>query len=256
MSENILSNPPKVNYHEEAPATNFAEFRKIVESRRSVRIFTPEKIPDDVVMDCLDLALLAPTSSNLQCWEFWWVRDESKLQRLHEACFGQPAASTAQALIVCLARTETWKKHREQMLEVLRASPGTPKSVMMYYEKLVPFVYGQGPLGLFGLLKKYLITPILGLFRVVPRGPFGESGMREWAHKTTALACENLMLAFRAAGYDTCPMEGFDEVRVRKILDLPSDASVCMIIGAGKRAPGGIYSPRIRFPRSQFIKIT
>ena len=27
-----------------------------------------------------------------------------------------------------------------------------------------------------------------------------------------------------------------------------------LIVGAGKRAEGGIYGPRIRFPREQFVK--
>ena len=34
--------------------------------------------------------------------------------------------------------------------------------------------------------------------------------MAVWAHKSTALACENLMLSLRAYGYDSCPMEGMD----------------------------------------------
>jgi nitroreductase len=78
--------------------------------------------------------------------------------------------------------------------------------------------------------------------------------MRVWAHKTTALACENYMLAMRAHGYDTCPMEGFDEVKIRRVLQLPSDAEVTMVISAGKRAKDGVYGPRVRFERELFIK--
>ena len=49
-------------------------------------------------------------------------------------------------------------------------------------------------------------------------------------------------------------MEGFDAQRVQKILNLPKDAYVVMVIGAGEKAPNGIYGPRIRFERSSFIK--
>ena len=45
-------------------------FREVVESRRSVRRFTDTKIPDDVLADCLRLAMLAPNSSNLQPGNF------------------------------------------------------------------------------------------------------------------------------------------------------------------------------------------
>jgi nitroreductase len=54
----------------------------------------------------------------------------------------------------------------------------------------------------------------------VPRGPYTKSEVELWAAKSTALACENLVLAFRAHGFDTCMMEGFDAVRVSKLLHL------------------------------------
>ena len=42
--------------------------------------------------------------------------------------------------------------------------------------------------------------------------------MKVWSQKTTALACQNFMLSMRAYGFDTCPMEGFDSSRLKKIL--------------------------------------
>jgi len=78
--------------------------------------------------------------------------------------------------------------------------------------------------------------------------------MRVWAIKSTALAAENLMLAFRAYGYDSCPMEGMDEKRVSKLLKLPGDAEVVMVVGAGERADDGVYFPRVKFNRENFIR--
>jgi nitroreductase len=134
-----------------------------------------------------------------------------------------------------------------------RSKEGSPNSVLIYYEKLVHLAYSQGPFSILMPLKKLLFWGV-GLFNPTLRGPASHADMRVWAHKTTALACENLMLAFRAAGYDSCPMEGFDEVRVRKLLKLPRGAEVCMVVGAGKRAENGIYGPQIRFSRDQFVK--
>jgi nitroreductase len=62
------------------------------------------------------------------------------------------------------------------------------------------------------------------------------------------------MLALRANGFDSCPMEGIDPVRIRKMLGLPHSAEVCMVISAGKRAPNGVYGSRIRFEQTDFIK--
>jgi nitroreductase len=128
-----------------------------------------------------------------------------------------------------------------------------PDSARAYYEKLVPVAYSLGPLGIYGPFKR-LFMAIAGLFRPIPREPKSKADIRVWAHKSTALACENIMLGFSAFGYDTCPMEGYDSSRVKKVLDLDSNSEICMVIGAGKRASNGIYGPRFRFPRDQFIK--
>ncbi|WP_374073349.1 nitroreductase family protein [Bdellovibrio bacteriovorus] len=253
MSKDIFSEVPELHYIEKAPACDMDEFKKVIESRRSVRVFTDEVIPDSVVEECLNMALLAPNSSNLQPWEFYWVKSPEKLKTLQAYCLNQPAARTSQTLIACVARPDRWKLGQKVNLAYFDTRPDTPRSVRAYYEKLVPFVYGNGPLHIFAPFKT-LAVAILGFFRVIPRGPFGASGNLLWATKTTSLACENLMLAFRAAGYDSCPMEGFDEVRVKKLLGLPRGAAVTMVVSAGKRASNGVYAERIRGAKDLFIK--
>jgi len=252
--ENILTDIPKHNYVESAPDVNQEEYRKIVESRRSVRVFKNEPLNSDKLKECLELALLAPTSSNLQCWEFYWVRDEHKKDKLKEYCLDQSAARTAQELIVCVARIDTWKKNKDKILEQLLNNSSAPKSAIAYYKKIVPFVYTQGIFNVIGYIKKIIIF-FIGMIKPIPREPVSKSDMRVWAHKTTALACENLMLALRAYGYDSCPMEGMDSKRIRKMLSLPKSAEVSMVISAGKRADNGVYGKRFRLDSDNFIKI-
>jgi nitroreductase len=72
-----------------------------------------------------------------------------------------------------------------------------------------------------------------------------------WAVKTTALACENFMLALAAAGYDSCPLEGFDEPKVKRLFALPDEARVA-VIAAGRRAPGA--HPQIRHERAFYVQ--
>ncbi|HJL30178.1 MAG TPA: nitroreductase family protein, partial [Polyangiaceae bacterium LLY-WYZ-15_(1-7)] len=250
----VQSKPSVKQYWEEAPPTDFEAFATVVESRRSVRRFADEPIPDEVVERCLDLALLAPTSSNLQCWELYRVVDPAKKQALVEACLSQPAAATAAELIVAVARIDTWKRNARDILRHLERDVWTwPKSMHAYYSLITRIAYDNGPLGLLGPVKKALVSAV-GLVRPIPRGPTSRAELVTWAVKTTALACENLMLAFRAAGYDSCPMEGMDEERVRRILGLGRDAIVTMVIGAGRRRRGGVYGPRIRLPRERFVK--
>ena len=250
----IFKKIPELDYTEPAPEINTEEFIKVVESRRSVRVYTEENIPEEIMQKCLDLALLAPNSSNLQAWEFYWVKDQSKKEKLVKYCLSQPAARTAAELVVAVARTDTWAKRSKEMIEILQEnSPKPPKAAMQYYKKIVPLAYNQGPLNIFGYIKQ-IVVALRGLKTPTPREPGSESDMKVWAHKSTALACENLMLAFRAFGYDSCPMEGMDSKRVKKLLGLPSKAYITMVISAGKRASNGVYGPRIRFNRDKFIK--
>jgi nitroreductase len=242
----------KPRYQETVPGIDVEEFRKVVTSRRSVRRFDDTPLPDAVLNDCLDMALLAPNSSNLQPWEFHVVKTPALRQQLAVACFNQNAARTAQALVVVVARTRTWREHCALMLTHWPEET-VPKIVDTYDRKLAQWHYGQGPLNLLGYGKRALYA-LGGLRRPVPRGPFTEADMKVWAAKSVALGAENFMLALRAHGFDSCPMEGFDEHRVARLLKLPGDAFVVMVIGCGKRAPDGVYHARIRFERERFVK--
>ncbi len=252
-SDNIFEKIPETKYVEPGIQTNAAEFEKVVRSRRSTRVYSDEQIPESVMRKCLELATLAPNSSNLQCWEFYWVREATRKKELVKLCLGQPAAATAQELIVCVARLDTWKRNSKMMLKHLVANQAdVPESKLHYHRKIVPLAYGHGPFYILGPLKKLLIA-VMGIARIVPRGPAGKADMRVWAHKSTALACENLMLSFRAFGFDSCPMEGMDERRIQKLLRLPRSAEVCMVVSAGKRAKHGVYDKQFRFDQSLMV---
>ena len=256
-ASDIMTKVPEIRHKESSivQSGDDVAFERVIRSRRSVRVYTQEKIPQEVMQKAFDWALLAPNSSNLQCWEFHWVKNEGKKTELVKACLGQSAARTASELVVAVARRNTWPKVNKLMLEEFdRAGDKVPQIARNYYQKLVPFVYNQGPLGIMGLVKRVLFF-CRGLFTPTPRAPKSKADMRVWSVKSTSLACENFMLAMTAQGFDTCPMEGFDEVRVRKILDLPRDAEVVMAISCGRRAENGVYAPQVRFDQKHFLKI-
>jgi nitroreductase len=243
----IFNKVPDFSHFEPMHETLPEEFDKIIQNRRSVRVFTSEKIPLHVMNQVLQWGLMAPNSSNLQPWEFYWVQDPVKKSEIVEACFNQPAAKTAQEIIICVARLDKWKKTRKEMLSLFDQSENVPRSARDYYQKLVPVVYSQGPLNLIGFSKK-IIFSLVGLFRPVPREPTSRADMRVWAVKSTALACQNIMMGFSAFGFDTCPMEGFDSRKVKKILDLPFGAEINMVISCGIREEQGVWGDRMRVP--------
>lgn len=88
----------------------------------------------------------------------------------------------------------------------------------------------------------------MGLFRPIYRQA-RQSDMRIVAHKSAGLAAQNFMTSMAAIGYDTCPMEGSDTLRVKRILGLSSGAEINMVISCGIRdEQKGIYGPRFRVP--------
>lgn len=230
--------------------TSPAALRALIESRRAVRRFTDEVIPDAVIRDCLEMAVLAPNSCNLQPWSFQVVRDPALLKQLHPVCMSQNAAR-APLIIVVLARPDTWQQSCRDIVTYWPEAE-VPQRIRSFYAKTAPFQYNQGPLGLLGLFKRQLVK-LLALRKPLMRGPNSKAQMRLWAVKSTALAAENLMLGFQSHGYATCPMEGFDEPRLRKVLDIPRQAIPIMLLAVGRQGEKGIYNPRLRFPLEQQV---
>ena len=225
-----------------------------IQYRRSVRIYKEEPIDSEKVRACIENAVLAPTSSNLQLWEFYQVTNPAIKTKIVHACMNQPAARTAQQLVVVVTRKDKWRKRARANITFLEESFGKkPKSeysqrekfVFSYYKKLIPSLYTDF-LGIIGFLK-YIIFSITGLFRPMYR-QVRQSDMRIVAHKSAALAAENFMISMAAIGYDTCPMEGSDTLLVKRALGLPLGAEINMVIGCGIREPHGVYGPRFRVP--------
>ncbi len=229
------------------------DFFETIKNRRSCRKFTNETIPDSVIEKSFNAALLAPNSSNLQAWEFFWVKNTTQKNELIHACFSQSAARTASDLVVAISRIDTWKRNKKLLLEAMNRNGRIPELVQKYYNFVVPLSYFQDYFGIFGALK-FCIFTLIGFLKPVPRGPLFRSDVFEVVTKSTALACENFMLAITAQGYDSCPMEGFDENRVKKILGLNRNCHVVMVIGLGKQDSTGIYGEQIRLPSDLFIK--
>ena len=229
------------------------EFDKIVRIRRSVRRYKKTDINDDDVKDSIRHASLAPNSSNLQLWEFYHVTSEELMNKVSEACFDQPAARTANQFVVIVTRKDLWNKRRlfnintikNKTLNTSDKSLKNKNLALKYYKYLIPTIYKE----FFGLLGyfRYLNAIIIGLFRPIYR-QVTNSDMRVVAHKSSALAAQNFMLSMTSKGYDTCPMEGFDSLRLKRILSLPYSAEINMVISCGIRDDHGVYGKQIRVP--------
>ena len=233
-----------------------------IEYRRSVRKYLDTQLDEEKVKNCIKNATLAPNSSNMQLWEFYHVTENETLKKLSKACFDQNAAKTAINMVVFVARRDKWRERAKYNLDFLEDMFDKQEKEGMdverrrkvsrrYYKKLMPTIYTDF-LGIIGYYKK-LLSFFIGLYRPIYREVLF-SDVRIITHKSVALAAENFMLSMAEIGYDTCPMEGSDTSRVKKILNLPSKAEITMIIGCGIRAENGVYTERFRVPFEKVYK--
>jgi len=77
------------------------EFMDVVQKRRSIRKYKPERIPDDKLANMLEAVRLAPSGSNRQSWKFIVVSDKEKKAKLAEACNKQLWIGDADIVVVC-----------------------------------------------------------------------------------------------------------------------------------------------------------
>ena len=173
--------------------------------------------------------------------------------KISKICFNQPAASTAKQIVITVVRKDLWKKRANQNINFFDSkreelNKKQYELTKKYYTKAVPLVYKD----FFGIYSysKYLFANFLGMYRVMYR-QLRNSDTRIVAHKSAALASQNFMISMAAFGYDTCPMEGFDSLKLKKLLELDKKSEINMVIGCGIRLKEGIYGERFRIPFDQ-----
>lgn len=107
-----------------------------------------------------------------------------------------------------------------------------------YHRHLMPLIYSQSL-----LLSKTRTALVCAIQKVRPmQTNLSHDDMRVVVHKSCGL------VAMAERGLDTCPLEGFDESRVKQILSLPRFAEINMVVACGHRSDKGVWGERFRVP--------
>lgn len=77
-----------------------------IRTRKSVRAFSDQDVPEEVLSLLLGAARLAPSASNRQEWRFVVVRDREKRAKLAQAARNQSFVGQAPVILVCCAETD------------------------------------------------------------------------------------------------------------------------------------------------------
>ena len=125
----------------------------MLQHRRAVRSYSKtERIDSEKVKECLQLAQLAPTSSNLQLREAYHITTPKVIAQIAEACFSQRSATTAQEIYRQRAKAVfDFNLEEIQKNAPKDRIPARTKKLQDYYQKLIPFLYSRcfGILGCF-----------------------------------------------------------------------------------------------------------
>jgi nitroreductase len=231
----------------EAPMTSNLES---LLQRRAIRAFDPVPVPSETREQILRAACAAPSSFNSQPYRLIWIETPTKKEKAAELCMGQSAAKTASILVVAVADLGLWKETGEGQLRWMREAKFSEEKIREYERKakFAKWFYIQGWFNIFGAAK-WAILRTVHLWKVIGMVPITRQGLFKWATKSTALACENLMIAAEALGFNTCPMEGFDGARLSKFLGLSGKYhEIVMVIAVGKKSATYKEQPQWRRP--------
>lgn len=176
------------------------EVFEAIETRRAVKHFDPDhQLSDEEVNKLMSAAILSPTAFNIQNWRFVLVKDPELRKQIRAASWDQAQVTDASLLVVVCADLKAWGK------DTARYWRNAPKEVQDF---LVPSItqYYQG----------------------------NEAVQRDEGIRSCGIAAQTLMLAAKAMGYDSCPMDGFDFDAVSKLINLPEDHAIAMFVTIGK----------------------
>lgn len=215
-------------------STLWGAFQELNGRRRAIRDFDGTSIPDAHVRELLAEAARAPSSGNLQPYQFHWIRDRALKARAAVVCNGQRAAVSAPTLIVVTASREFALDTAAQHLAHVNASTDLPEPSKDYHRQQARKMLRILNVGSWPVWSP--AAALLGLFKPsLSLLPVGHMGNRSWAARNAAFAAQTLMLAAAAKGIDSCPMEGFSAPKLAEVLSLARGTVIPLVIALGYR---------------------
>lgn len=198
---------------------------EIIISRRSIRAFLPQPVAQDDICKILEVSARAPSGSNTQPWKVAVLTGE-KLQQLSER------------ILAAHNDPEQMQQHKEEY---------------NYYpvQWVAPYLERRRKIG-------WDLYSLLGLGRENKRGMHAQHGrnyaffdapvgmiftidrvMEQGSWLDYGMFLQNIMLAARARGLDTCPQAAFTQYHkiIHEVLGLPENEMVVCGMSLGYADP-------------------
>lgn len=177
---------------------------QILQDRRATPSFDNSPIADAELEQILSAGTQAPSAYNLQPWRFIVVRSEDGKHRLRGACFNQAKVEEASVVIVACGDADGWRNgDLDEMLRLGRQG-GMSESYAEQAKATIPNYLGNHP------------------------------NLPMWLNRQVMFAFTHMMLMAEGLGFDTAPMEGFEEQKVKEYLKLPLSYTVVALLAIGR----------------------
>lgn len=194
-----------------------------IAERRATPSFDGVPIPDADLKKILEAGLSAPSGYNMQPWRFIVVRTDDQKKRLRAASFNQPKVEEASAVIVACGDADGWRNG--DLDEMIRLGRGG------------------------GMSENYADQARTNIPGYLANHP----NLTAWLYKHVMIAFTSMMLMAEVMGYDSAPMEGFEEEKVRDVLKLPLSYRVVALLALGHlRGDDKFYGGRFSMARTVF----
>jgi len=195
-----------------------------IADRRATPSFDGAPIPIEDLKQILDAGLHAPSGYNMQPWRFIVVQTPEQKKKLRAASYHQAKVEEASAAIVACGDADGWRKDLDLMIQLGRDG-GMPESYAAQARTSVSnFLSG-----------------------------FSREQMHGWLNKHVMIGLTHMMLMAEVMGYDTAPMEGFEQDKVHEVLRLPMSYWVVALLAVGHlKGPDKYYGGRFDMSHTVF----
>lgn len=172
-----------------------------IEQRRAVKSYDPgHKLSDDEFNQLMQYAILSPTAFNIQNWRFVRIIDPELRQAIRQVAWDQAQVTDASELLILCFDSKAWQKQPQRYWQ------HAPQAVQDFLLPAINQYYENR-----------------------------EQVQRDEGMRSCGIAAMNIMLQAKAMGYDSCPMDGFDYAAVAKLINLPADHEIAMMVVIGKK---------------------
>lgn len=209
-----------------------SELLQALHWRYATKRFDPNRrIPDHTWRTLEEALVLTPSSFGLQLWKFLVITDPDLRARLQPACWNQSQVTECSHLVVFLAQKDVTSADIDRYLTRIAEVRGGGVEALA---------------GFRGMLENVLLKPT-GMGARIPI----------WIAHQVYIALGNFMTSAALLGVDTCPMEGYDPVKVDGLLGLNDTRwHAAVMCPAGYRASDDKYAtlPKVRYPLDEVIE--